>query len=149
MIEHAFTTKFINSSVEHLRGKTLLPALRLEVLKTKDFWLNGTHLTCALFQGTELEQLTHVSNVFKKGVETRIAAEFNSPLRMDNLISIGKSINTEFIEHEITAGFTLEQLHSLLITNGTQKNRELLVMKIVRELIKERYPSVLFDQIGE
>ncbi|MFX1453065.1 MAG: hypothetical protein ACFFCM_19680, partial [Promethearchaeota archaeon] len=88
-------------------------------------------------------------NQFKKGVETRIAAEFNTPLHLENFITIGHTINTEFLENETPSGFTLKQLKQLLITNGTSEDRELLKMKIVTELTKANIPCVIFDYTGD
>ncbi|MHA1479607.1 MAG: hypothetical protein ACTSPU_15540, partial [Promethearchaeota archaeon] len=77
-----------------------------------------------------------------------MATEFNTPLQLTNFISVGNTINTEFLENEVPAGFLLEQLRSLLITNGTNSNRELLAQKIVVELVKMGQNSVIFDFTG-
>ena len=101
-----------------------------------------------MFQGKTLMFLTEISDQFKKGIETRLAAEFNTPLHLTNFITVGHTVNTEFLENEVPIGFTLEQLHNLLVVNGTNSNREALCQKIVTELMKAGYPSVIFDFTG-
>jgi len=101
-----------------------------------------------MFQGKTLMFLTEISDQFKKGIETRLAAEFNTPLHLTNFITIGSTINTEFLEREVPMGFTLEQLQNLLVLNGTNSSREALCQKIVEELVKAGYPSVVFDFTG-
>jgi len=88
-------------------------------------------------------------NEFKKGTETRIAAEFNTPLYLENDFLIGNTINTEFLEEEVPFGFNFEQSNRLLITNGRAEDRELLSMKIVSELVKKNIPSIIFDYSGK
>jgi hypothetical protein len=101
-----------------------------------------------MFQGKTLLLVTEISDQFKKGIETRLAAEFNTPLHLTNFIEVGHTINTEFLENEVPMGFTLEQLRNLLITNGSNPSREALCQKIVLELMKAGYPSVIFDFTG-
>ena len=81
-------------------------------------------------------------------MEVKIAAEFNTPLHLENNVAIGSTINTEFLEEEVPLGFKFEQLNRLLITNGTNEDRELLCMKIVSELVKKSIPSIIFDFSG-
>jgi hypothetical protein len=101
-----------------------------------------------LYQGKTLQFLTTISDQFKKGVETRLAAEFNTPLQLKNEITVGSTINTEYLENEVPAGFLIEQVRNLFVTNGTNSSRELLAQKIVVELVKAGYPSVVFDFTG-
>ncbi|GAH14888.1 unnamed protein product, partial [marine sediment metagenome] len=102
-----------------------------------------------LYQGKTLQFLTTISDQFKKGVETRLAAEFNTPLQLKNEITVGSTINTEYLENEVPAGFLIEQVQNLFVTNGTNSSRELLAQKIVIELVKAGYPSVIFDFTGK
>ena len=92
--------------------------------------------------------LTDIVDILKKGERTEIAAEFNTPLYLNNYITIGSAINTEVLETEVPFGFTREQLHNLIITNGVSEHRELLMMKIMLELIKSQNPSIIFDFSG-
>ncbi|MEE9379184.1 MAG: hypothetical protein V3V33_14250, partial [Candidatus Lokiarchaeia archaeon] len=89
-----------------------------------------------------------IASEFKKGIDTRIAAEFNTPLQLKNFITIGQTINTEFLEEEVPLGFTSEQVKQLLITNGIPSYREHASMKIVSELVKSNIPCVIFDYTG-
>ena len=76
-------------------------------MKNKFFRLNGSHLSYLLIQGAYLQHLIEVYPEFKKGIDTKIAAEFNAPLPQENYIVIGHSINTEFYEKEIKLGFKI------------------------------------------
>jgi len=148
IIKTGFEQNFNNFKIENLRKKRLESGMLCELLKNRLIHRNGTHLNYILFQGKTLVGLIKIADEFKKGIETRVAAEFNTPLQLENFINIGHTINTEFLENEIPAGLTLEQLHRLLITNGTAQSRELICMKIVEELIKAGYPSIIFDFTG-
>jgi len=148
ILKTGFEQNFNNFKIENLRKNRLESGMLCEILKNRFIHRNGTHLNYILFQGKTLFELIKIADEFKKGIETRIAAEFNTPLQLENFINIGHTINTEFLEKEIPAGLTLEQMHKLLITNGTVQSRELICMKIVEELIKAGYPSIIFDFTG-
>ncbi|MFX0073935.1 MAG: hypothetical protein ACFE96_00725 [Candidatus Hermodarchaeota archaeon] len=147
-LHNTFKQFFTNYELVPLRKNKLEAGFLFETLKNKFFFRNGTHLNYVLYQGKTLMYLAAFSDQFKKGIETRLATEFNTPLHLVNYISLGKTINTEFLESEVPAGFLLDQLHNLLITNGTNFNRELLTQKIVVELIKTGHNSVIFDFTG-
>jgi len=148
VLTNTFKQFFTNYEIAPLRKNKLEAGLLFETLKNKFFLRNGTHLSYLLYQGKTLRYLATLSDQFKKGVETKLATEFNTPLQLTNFISVGNTINTEFLESEVPAGFLLEQLHSLLITNGSNSSRELLAQKIVIELVKSGHNSVVFDFTG-
>ncbi|MBY9020778.1 MAG: hypothetical protein KGD67_06960, partial [Candidatus Lokiarchaeota archaeon] len=148
VLKISFRNNYMNYRLKPLRNNLLESGFVFEALKNKYFRRNGTHLSSLLFQGKTLVFLTMVSNQFKKGVETRLAAEFNTPLQLTNGITIGSTINTEYLENEVPAGFLIEQVRNLFITNGTNSSREFLTQKIVLELVKAGYPSVVFDFTG-
>jgi len=148
VLRKSFKQFFVTYELKQLRRNELESGLLFETLKNKFFRRNGTHLNYLMFQGKTLQFIAEISDQFKKGVETRLAAEFNTPLQLTNFITVGHTINTEFLENEVPMGFTLEQLRTLLITNGTNSSREMLCQKIVAELVKAGYPSVIFDFTG-
>jgi len=148
VLRKSFKQFFVTYELKQLRKKELESGLLFETLKNKFFRRNGTHLNYLMFQGKTLQFITEISDQFKKGVETRLAAEFNSPLQLTNFITIGHTINTEFLEKEVPMGFTLEQLRTLLITNGKSSSREALCQRIVSELVRTGYPSIIFDFTG-
>jgi hypothetical protein len=144
----SFKQDFNTYGLKQLRKNELESGLLFETFKNKFFRRNGSHLSYLLFQGKTLLMVTEISNQFKKGLETRLAAEFNTPLHLTNFITVGNTINTEFLEHEVPMGFTLEQLRNLMVLNGTNSSREALCQKIVEELVKAGYPSIVFDFTG-
>jgi len=144
----SFKENFLNFELKQLRRNELESGLLFETFKNRLFRRNGTHLGYSLFQGKPLTLITEISDQFKKGIETRIAAEFNTPLHLTNLITVGYTINTEFLENEVPMGFKLEQLRNLLVVNGTNPSREALCQKIVLELVKTGHSSVIFDFTG-
>jgi len=148
-IKNAFEMNFPNYVIEVLRNNNLISGFLTITLKNKIFRLNGSHLNYVMLQGKVLALLTNVFNDLKKGVQTKIAAEFNTPLQLTNFITIGHAVNTEILEEETPAGFTENQLRELLIVNGTTTSRESLKMKIVVELIKTGKPSIIFDYSGK
>ena len=145
---NTFKQFFTNFEIIPLRHNKLEAGLLFETLKNKFFLRNGTHLNYVLYQGINLCYLAALSDQFKKGVETKLATEFNTPLQLTNYVTVGNTINTEFLEREVPAGFLLNQLRNMLITNGTYSNRELLAQKIVIELVKMGHNAVIFDFMG-
>ena len=93
--------------------------------------------------------LVSVVDELKKGVETKIAAEFNTPLHMQNYITIGNTINTEYLEEEAPVGLTLEQVKNLLVMNGSRQDRANCIEKIVSEMVMAEIPSIIFDFSGK
>ncbi|MFX1420460.1 MAG: hypothetical protein ACFE9N_16265 [Promethearchaeota archaeon] len=147
-LKGAFGINFQAYVIEDQRSSTLISGFLFSSLKHNLFRLNGTHLNYVMFQGASMYPLSDIVGVLKKGETTEIAAEFNTPLYLDNFITIGNTINTEVLETEVLFGFTQEQLHNLFITNGVSERRELVAMKIISELIKTQNPSLIFDFSG-
>jgi hypothetical protein len=139
---------FVTYELKQLRKNELESGFLFETFKNKFFRRNGTHLNYLMFQGKTLLFITEISNQLKKGIQTRLAAEFNTPLHLENFVTVGHTINTEYLEKEVPMGFTLEQLLNLLVVNGTNSSREALCQKIVLELVKTGHPSVIFDFTG-
>jgi len=148
ILSRTFEDNFLTFKLMKLYNTQLISGFMSESLKNTKFWLGGSHLNYLYFQGKKLMELTKVVNEFKKGIETRIAAEFNTPMQLDNFILIGQTINTEFLEEEVPLGFTFDQLKRLLITNGIASSREYIQMIIVSELIKSNISCVIFDYSG-
>lgn len=148
VLRKSFKQFFVTYELKQLKKNELESGLLFETFKNKFFKRNGTHLSYLMFQGKILELITEISDQFKKGIETRLAAEFNTPLHLKNFVLLGQTVNTEFLESEVPMGFTLEQLRNLLVVNGVNSSREALCQKIVVELVKAGYPSVIFDFTG-
>ena len=148
VLSKSFENNFSRFKLINLNKKLQISGFLSECFKNNEFRLGGTHLNYLYFQGKKLIDLAKVVNEFKKGVETRIAAEFNTPLHLKNSISIGHTINTEFLEEEVPLGFTSEQIKHLLITNGAPDYREHAMMKVISELVKLDIPSIIFDYSG-
>lgn len=149
VLKGAFNQEFQSFEIEDVRTSNLISGVLFSALKQNLFLLNGTHLNYVMFQGALVYHLTDIVNILKKGTRTEIAAEFNTPLYLENFITIGSTINTEVLEREVAFGFSREQLNSLLIANGAPKYRALVTMKIISELIKTKVPSIIFDFSGE
>ncbi len=149
VLKGTFEDNFLNYKLAELTNQSLLSGYLSECFKNHNFRLNGSHLNYIYFQGKNLMELVKIVNEFKKGIDTRIAAEFNTPFQLTNFISIGNTINTEFLEEEIPLGFTYDQVKQLLITNGSTPFRELAKMKMAVELIKSNIPCVIFDYNGQ
>ncbi|KKK60517.1 hypothetical protein LCGC14_3023570, partial [marine sediment metagenome] len=71
-----------------------------------------------------------------------------TPLHLENNIIMGNTINTEVYEEEMPFGFTMEQVQSILATNGTDSHRELFMMRLVSELVIKDLPTLIFDYNG-
>ena len=97
-------------------------------MKTKDYSFYGSRLNYLLFQGKAVLHLIEIVDELKKGIETRVASEFNSPLHLENDITLGHTINTEVLEKELPFGFSEDQVRNLLIVNGTLDSRELFAI---------------------
>lgn len=148
-LKNAFHSQFPNCQLSLLSSQVLEMGILFELVKNNRITQKGTHLHHLIMQGFNIPAFLWLSDLFKKGIETKIATEFNSPLSLENFITIGWTINTEILTREIPAGFTKLQLDNLLITNGKQKQQILLTMHIVGELVKKNYPSIVFDFTGD
>ena len=146
--KNTFEDNYLNLKLTELKNQALVSGIQTECLKCNTVRLNGTHLNYIHFQGKNLLEIAKIADEFKKGMETKIAAEFNTPTQLENFIEIGHTINTEFLELEVPFGFKREQLKRMLITNGTSEEREDLMAKILMELVKKDIPSILFDFSG-
>ncbi|MHA1372922.1 MAG: hypothetical protein ACTSVI_06990 [Promethearchaeota archaeon] len=145
ILKTSFHSYYSSFKIKPLKKHHLESALAVSSLKTRFTQLQGSYLDYLLIQGTTLIPFININNEFKKGLETKIAAEFNTPLQLENDINVGTTINTEFLEGEIDAGFTEAQVKRLLITNGTFRSRETVSMLVVAELIKHGHKSIVFD----
>lgn len=143
-----FRIQYSGCELESLQTNRLESALLMCAVKTRNTRLGGSHLKYMLLQGLDFYPFMDIDNSFKKGIETKIAAEFNTPLHLDNEISLGHTINTEFLEQEITAGFSLEQARQLLIINGMNASREDVSLLLARNLIAEGKHVIYFDFSG-
>ena len=148
-LKNAFRAHFPNCHISLLKARSLEMGILFELLKNNRIRSEGTHLYHLLMQGFNLPAFLWLSDLFKKGIETKVATEFNSPLLLENFITIGWTINTETLNKEIPAGFTKVQLDNLLITNGRVKQHIYLMMHIVGELVKKGYPTIIFDFTGD
>lgn len=148
ILYNAFNINFFNYKLIQLNRGKLISGLRCELLKNPLVSLHGTGLNYVLFQGKALIHLTEIVSELKKGITTRIASEFNSPLQLENHITLGHTINTEVLEDEMPFGFTKEQARNIIIANGTVENRDLTAMKLVSELVEVNTPSLIFDFKG-
>lgn len=143
-----FSMNFFNYGLVQLRKERLIKGVMCEVLKNNEFTFTGTHLSYVLFQGKTLIYLTDIADELKKGITTKIASEFNTPLHLENNIIMGNTINTEVYEEELPFGFTSEQVRNILVSNGIFSHRELFMMKLVSELVKKDTPTLIFDFRG-
>jgi len=148
-VEDAFENNFSKLKLSYLKGKLLVSGFIGGCFKNVNFDLAGTGLIYLYFQGKNLIHLSKISSEHKKGLDTKIAAEFNTPTHLANHAIIGNTINTEFLEEETPLGFTLKQYNSLFITNGIAQEREFAKMKIAAELIKTQKSCVIFDYAGD
>ena len=148
ILRGAFNLNFQNYEIEDLNSQVLISGYLFTALKNNYFRLNGSHLNYLMVQGANLSPLTTIADILRKGIDTMIAAEFNTPLYLENFITIGHTRNTEVLENEVSFGFTREQTKNLLIVNGTTISRDYAAMKIVSELIKAQIPSLVFDFNG-
>ncbi|MBD3196027.1 MAG: hypothetical protein GF317_13295 [Candidatus Lokiarchaeota archaeon] len=145
---NTFHQTYSNYYLETLKKKKLISGFFTTIFKSKFFNFTGSLLNYILFQGKTVSNLIEIANEFKKGIETKMGVEFNAPTDLNNFIEIGKTFNQEILEREIPAGFTLNQVKRLLISNGVYQSREGLLLKIVAELVIKKIPSIIFDYSG-
>ncbi|GAG56314.1 unnamed protein product, partial [marine sediment metagenome] len=122
--------------------------MKVVILKNKFIRREGSYLPYTLIQGVVLSNINKIMDELKKSIKTQVAAEFNTPLNLQNQIIVGNTINTEFCREEIPFGFKLNQVRNLLINGGTNSQRDNIAMKIISELVKGEIPSIIFDFKG-
>jgi hypothetical protein len=147
-LKHAFNAYYRNCKLEELQKNALLSGVFFAFLKHKFVRRNGSHLKHHLVQGDTISHMLRIPGTFLKGVEARIAAEFNSPICLENAITFGSVFNTEYMDVECPAGLLMDHARSLLITGGTIESRNLAIMRIALELIKEDMHIIAFDFTG-
>lgn len=147
-LETAFGQFYHDYKTFPLTRKKLVLGFQVVTLKNKFIRSSGTYLYYNLIQGVVLDKVNKTMAELKKGITSKIPAEFNSPINIENDIIVGNTINTEFLEDEIPFGFTIEQTKNLIISGGTHDGRDDIAMRIVTELIKNRTPSIIFDFHG-
>ncbi|MFX0147508.1 MAG: hypothetical protein ACFE8E_07125 [Candidatus Hodarchaeota archaeon] len=148
ILSQSFKSNYSNYKLASLANKLLYSGISCQILKNHHIRLNGSYLREVYFQGLTLAFIIHIADELKKGLEVQVAAEFNTPTYLKSEIIFGNTVNTETLTIEADAGFTLNQLRSLLITNGIPQSREVFTMKIVAELIRKDIPSIIFDTTG-
>jgi len=148
ILSQSFKSNYSNYKLVPLTKKLLYSGISCQILKNNHIRLNGSYLREVYFQGLTLAFIIHIADELKKGLEVRVAAEFNTPTYLKNEIVFGNTLNTETLTIEADAGFMLDQLRSLLITNGVPQSREAFTMKIVAELVRKDVPSIVFDTTG-
>ncbi|MFX1279976.1 MAG: hypothetical protein ACFFA3_11205 [Promethearchaeota archaeon] len=148
ILYNTFNINFFNYKLIQLQRAPLRSGLMCELLKTPLVSVHGSRLNYLLFQGKALVYLTEIVSELKKGITTRIASEFNTPLQLNNSITLGHTVNTEMLEEEMPFGFTKDQINNIIITNGTVGYRDLTAMKLVAELVDHDIPSLIFDFKG-
>lgn len=144
-----FQQNYTDYEPMQLTDNLLISGLQTIIFKNKYNRLEGTYLPWSLIQGQALSIINKIPRDLKKGVMAQIAAEFNTPINLINDITIGKTINTEFMEEEVPFGFLEQQVRNLIICGGNQFERDDIVIKIVSELVKKRIPSIIFDIEGK
>ncbi len=148
LLRGIFEMQFVGYRLRPLFNRKLISGWVGVSLKNKLSRLGGSHLRYLIFQGKVLEKMMLIPGELKKGIDTKLGAEFNTPTSLENEVIVGDTINTEFLESEIPAGFLLNQLKGMLISNGSSKSRELLSLKIVEGLVKAKRSSIIFDFSG-
>jgi hypothetical protein len=143
-----FTTSFRGDGVDILKNQILTSSLCHSFLKNSHSHSNKTQLWYLLFQGANVKDLIVISDEFKRGIETRIASEFNTPIHTENLINLGQTFYTETLESETMSGLDRKSLFGCGIFHGQAKERELLMMKAAAECIKLDIPTIVFDFTG-
>ncbi len=134
--------------IEEIPRKKLETAFLVERLKNSDILPIGTGLNYLIFQGVTLGQLNYISSHFRKGIDTRIASEFISPLHLPNQLIMGDVLDTEHFNGETRFGFTFSQISNLLLTNGDKRLRQAALMKIVAEITICDKSCIVFDHMG-
>jgi hypothetical protein len=149
ILKSSFQMNMSRFSLEQVKKGRLPSALLSTTQKHKFFTLNGTRLNYLLLQGKSLTYLVELSDEFKRGVKTKLASEFTTPLYLENQITFGKTINTEHLTEEVSAGLKLDQSQRLLITGHNHQDNSMLAMKVVSELIKSNRKAIIFDFNGD
>ena len=143
-----FNIQYSDCNLQLLHANLLESVVLMSVIKSRYTRLGGSHLRYSLIQGMDLYHFFDIDNAFKKGIETKIAAEFNTPLHLENELPLGHTINTEFLKQEVVAGFSLDQARRLLILNGTDISQERVSLLLARNLIAQGQKVIYFDFTG-
>ncbi|GAI73134.1 unnamed protein product, partial [marine sediment metagenome] len=89
VMKDAFEDNFLKLTLTDLNKRLMVSGFIGTCFKNLNFNPAGTRLKYLYFQGKNLLRLAKISGEFKKGLETRIAAEFNTPIHLTNHAIIG------------------------------------------------------------
>lgn len=78
-----FHLNFNTMDLTELSSHSLISGYLFSILKDKKIRLGGSHLNYVMIQGAKLKPFSEVVDILKKGTETTIPAEFNTPLWMN------------------------------------------------------------------
>ena len=104
VMRDAFEDNFLKVILTDLNKRLLVSGFIGTCFKNMNFNPTGSRLIYLYFQGKSLQWFIKISGEFKKGITTKIAAEFNTPIYLTNHAIIGQTINTEFLEEEKPLG---------------------------------------------
>jgi hypothetical protein len=149
ILKSAFQMNMSKFHLEQVKKRRMGLMLQFTTQKHKFFTLNGTGLNYLILQGNSLTYLVELSDEFKRGLKTKLASEFTTPLYLENQITFGKTINTEHLTEEVSAGLKLDQSQRLLITGHNHQDNSMLAMKVISELIKNNRNAIIFDFNGD
>jgi len=149
LLNTSLATNLEGWTLEHLSKNRLYSGVLASFLNTNLFRKAGSHLQQNIIQGKVLANLLQIQDELKGGVETRLPVEYNAPLSLENFIELGYVFNTEEYKNLIPFGFTEAQCKRLLITNGSQHDRDTIRLKIASELTKVESPVIYFDFTGD
>ncbi len=112
-------------------------------------WESGSGICQFLMAGSTFAPYVQLMPDLKRGLETCIPAEFNTPTNLDNYIVLGNGLNTEILREEGPAGLSEQCMASpVAVIGGSPRERAAVIQKVALELLSRGEGGIALDSTG-
>jgi hypothetical protein len=112
-------------------------------------WESGSGICQFLIAGSTFAPYVQLMPDLKRGLETCIPAEFNTPTNLDNYVILGNGLNTEILKEEGPAGLSEQCMASpVVVIGGSPHERAAVIQKVALELLSRGEGGIALDSTG-
>lgn len=140
---------FRDAGLVRLRAQLMRAGLVIVSNQAIHGWESGSGFPQYLMAGTTFAPYVQLMPDLKRGMETCIPAEFNTPTNLDNYVVLGNALNTEVLKEEGPAGLSEQCLSSpMVVLGGSPHERAGVIQKIALELLARGEGGIALDSSG-
>jgi len=140
---------FRDCGLVRLRAQLARAGICIIAGRTINVWETGSGICQFLMAGTTFAPYVQLWPDLKRGLDTCIPAEFNTPTNLDNYVVLGNALNTEVLKEEGPAGLSEQCLSSpLAVLGGSPHERAAVIQKVALELLARGEGGIALDSTG-